>query len=419
MSMLLGVFICVLIQGLFSGTEGAFVYSNKMRMRHLADEGDERARWVLELLDKPDRLFGTTLVGVNLSVVLGSIFMTQWLGTNPRLEEYDFIISTVIMTPLLLFLGEILPMSIFQQYSSLLSRLMIVPLRVAWYVLYPFTVTTSLFSSSITRMLGLEFKEQGFANREELRLMITQGSEAEKQFEDDSDILEEIFEFSQTTARNVMVPLIDVVAVPVTATVAEVVDTIRDSHHSRIPVYEDRIDNIVGIVRAPDLVTFGDSTPVARAMYRPYFIPDVKFIEEVLADFRINQKRMGIVVNEFGGCAGIVTIEDIVEELVGEITDEYGVGVEAEARVVGETLEVEGKMRISDLNEEFELGIPEGEYESLAGFIIRHLNRIPARGEIMKFRGRDYQVLESTDRRIEKVAIRRSKPPSKRKISGK
>lgn len=419
MSALLGVFICVLVQGLFSGTEGAFVYSNKMRMRHLADEGDLRARWVLQLLERPQRLFGSTLVGVNLSVVLGSIFMTQWLGSNPSLQEYDFIISTLIMTPLLLFMGEILPMSIFQQYSSILSRVMVVPLRIAFYVLYPFTITTAAFSSGVARLLGLELKEQGLANREELRLMITSGSTEEKQFEEDSDILEEIFEFGQTTARNVMVPLIDVVAAPVTATVADVITIIRDSHHSRIPIYEDRIDNIIGLVRAQDLVTFTDDTPIRRAMYRPYYIPDVKNIEEVLADFRINQKRMGIVVNEFGGCAGIVTIEDIVEELVGEITDEYGVGVEAEAKVVGETIEVDGKIRVSELNEEFELGIPEGEYESLAGFIIGRLNRIPGPGEVMTFKGRDYQILQSTDRRIERVAVRRSQKRQKRKISGK
>ncbi|KQC15290.1 MAG: hypothetical protein APR56_02125, partial [Methanosaeta sp. SDB] len=246
-----------------------------------------------------------------------------------------------------------------------------------------------------------------FTSVDDIRLLIREGLRQGTLSRDEERMITRVFEFGEFEASEVMVPLIDVNLVPESATVTDVCRLIRESGHTRIPVYRERVDKIIGTVQVSDLVQAPAEEQVTRYIREPYIVPESKPLDELLEELRTSDHNMAIVVDEYGGVAGIVTLENIIEEIVGEIRDEYDLDEVAPLRVRDGVAEVSGRMRLDELNDALGLGLPEDrEEETIAGFVIDLLGRIPAAGE--KVVWRDYQMLvtQATDRRVVRLEIR-------------
>ncbi len=243
----------------------------------------------------------------------------------------------------------------------------------------------------------------------EIQQLIDEGEERGLISEDEGDMIQGIFSFRDTVAREIMVPRTDTVAAPVDTPIETIIQLIVDSGHSRIPIYQDSIDNIVGILHAKDLLRYWNKSPVElrETLRPPYFIPESKKISEVLRDLRHRKSHMAIVIDEYGGTAGVLTLEDIIEEIIGEIMDEYD---SEETWLVEEedgSIIVDARLNIEDLEEYLDVDFPEGKFESIGGFIISRLGKVPNVNEKVTFRGYEMTVEAASSRKVEKIRIRK------------
>jgi putative hemolysin len=408
--MILTAFITVgfslLCMAFFAGSEMAIISCNRIKMRHKAERGERRARIVLRFLEHPEKFLGTTLVGYNLAIIIGSCVL------NSALSQYapagtENIFSLIILWPLVLIGGQITPMASGRQNANKLSLMVARPLSIAYYILFPLVFSASMLARRIFRLItGGRSTKNPFVTREELELLVKEGHESGFLKKEEREIIEEIFDFGETTVREAMVPLIDVVAGPETATVEDVDTLIAKSGHSRIPIYRRRVDDIIGTVSATDLTGVPGTTAVGEVMRSPYIIPESASLEIVLRDLQRNRKHIAIVVDEYGGVSGILTLEDIIEEIVGEIEDEYDMSRPAEWHKRPESIVVEGKMRVEEFNEEFGQRIPSEGAETMAGFVINRLGQIPRTGDELRFGRLHFRVIEATDRRVVSIEIK-------------
>jgi CBS domain containing-hemolysin-like protein len=250
-----------------------------------------------------------------------------------------------------------------------------------------------------------------FVTEEEIKILVDIGEEEGIIEEEEREIIEGVFEFSETLAREVMVPRVDIVALDVNSTFEEAIDTINMSGHSRIPIYEETIDNIVGILYAKDLLKyFGlkNPPPLKAIMRSPYYVPETKPIDELFREMRAQKIHMAIIIDEYGGTAGLVTIEDILEELVGEIMDEYDINEESMVKEIApDELIVDGRMNLEELNEMLGVNLPAEETDTIAGFVYDHISHIPKAGEEFEYDGVLIRVEEVRGRRITKLRIKK------------
>ncbi|WP_093395475.1 hemolysin family protein [Thermodesulforhabdus norvegica] len=244
----------------------------------------------------------------------------------------------------------------------------------------------------------------------EIEELITEGEKQGIISEDEGEMIQGIFSFRDTTAREIMVPRTDVTAVPAGTSLEEVVKVIVESGHSRIPVYENTLDNIIGIIHAKDLLRYwGQTDTEARSLVRaPYFIPETKKISAVLAELRNKKSHLAIVVDEYGGTAGILTLEDIIEEIIGDIMDEYDSDEHWITENDDGSLIVDARLDVEDLEEYLNVSFPEGKFESVGGLIFSLIGRVPQKGEVIQWGDLEMEILAATDRKVEKVLIRRS-----------
>jgi len=414
MSFVAGLILIVFflgVQAFFSSSEMALVSCSRLRLRHHAEQGDRRSAAVLRLVGRPERFLGTTLVGVNVSVIIAStianalVYELLPVGSKGWVD----VAAAVPLTMLILSFGEIVPMTLARHHSWQVSRRAIVPLGVAMrYVLFPVVVFASGISKAVAALVGgSKQKANPFVSREELRLLLKEGANTGLLDLEGRRMIHRIFDLRTTFAKDIMTPLIDVAAVPADAEPEQVVALMRESGHSRIPVYEERVDKIVGTVSPFDFLDMErPPTSVRKVMRRPRVVPESKPIDDVLHEFQLTNTSFAIVVDEYGGVSGVITIEDIVEEIVGEIADEYDQPEAGEAELVEGTGVIEGRLRVEEFNERFEQQLPEGRAETIGGLIVAHVRRIPRRGETVEIAGLNIEVLEATERRVTSLAIK-------------
>ncbi len=404
LSMIL-IFLCLLFEAFFSGSEIAVVAADKIRLRHLARKGSGTAQLVSNALKHPERLLSTTLIGTNLSVVTSTTIATSLLVRN--FGESGVLYTALIMTPLLLILGEVIPKNLFQQRADSASLRVIRPLWLFSYLFYPLIYLLSQFAGYLSRAIGGSSEGIPFVTKEELKSALKIGGKGSDMKVSEKNMIHRIFSFSETTVREVMIPLIEVVAIKEEATVAETIEKIAEKGYSRLPVYRSRIDEIVGILNSFDLL---GATPRGKSIQtfvrEALFVPETKAVDELLFQLQREGKSMGIVVDEYGGAVGVVTIEDILEEIVGEIEDEHD-DEEWLYRELGEGRYIfKARMEIDQINERLPFRFPEGDYETLAGFIITRLGRIPREGEVIKYKNLTLTIKRATDRSVLEVEIR-------------
>lgn len=408
-AMLVGA-VCVCVEAFFSGSEMALVSADRTRLRQRAALGDRGAVLAESLLATPQVLLATTLMGTNLATVTFSVTVTLALLSS-RAESSE-LLAVLMVTPMTLLLGEVVPKTLFQQHADRIAPRIVYPLRVASLVLRPGVWLMSGFAGAITRLLGTD-RGRAFITREELTMLVE--SEHQVSGSDitavEREMIANVFELSQAQVSDVMVPLSEVTALPEETSLEEAMREVADKQHSRMPVYRSRVDDVVGIVHVFDLLQAqarGQRCTVATLARPAAFVPEAMPAVDLLVELQGTGNHMAVVVDEYGGAVGIVTVEDLLEEVVGEIDDEHDREPSPIRQERPGVWRVVARTPIDRINDELGLDLPESDdYESVAGILLEHFKRIPEPGESMVIAGVTIRVVAASERAIESVQILR------------
>jgi len=404
------IFLCVLGEAFFSGSEIALISVDRMRMKHAAKTGHKSSQKVLEMLKRPEQILGTTLTGANLCVVTSTTLAATrfylWLG------PIGIPVSIVVMTFINLIFAEIVTKSIFQQLSNQITPRIIHILRVFMFLFFPLVWLFSKAAMLLAAVFGgvNPAEKGGLVSREELQLLMKMKHDKGDVKPSERKMINRLLHFSEISVKEIMIPLIDVAVLSEKATVREASEQFVRTKHRRIPVFKDRVDKIVGILNSFDVLGENPAKRI-KSMVRPaYYVPTTMGIASLLEDLQNNGKSMAIVVDEFGGAEGIVTVEDILEEVVGDIEDEYDEVENLFRQQPDGLIIVNGRMPVDDLNDRFNLTIPEGDYETIGGFFLDRIKRIPKVGEKIVLNDVELVVSKASNRTIGEVTIRPAIP---------
>jgi CBS domain containing-hemolysin-like protein len=402
------VLLCLLASAFFSSAEIAFLAANRVRLRHLAEQGSRVARGYMAAFQQPERLLSTAMMGVTIAHVVSSAVATAallyWVGGQASLW------ATVILTPLMLVLGEIVPKALTQPRATDVALRTFDPLRGVAWLLAPVVGIANLLVRAILGGLGHGERRDPFVTRADLRLLVEREPDGTTDVrEEEREMIEGIFDLVETSVREVMVPLVDVVAVPEDATIDEAVAKLRESGHSRLPIYRERIDNVVGVLAGLDILGRGAAGETIRTLMRPaHYVPATKRVSDLLPEMQRRRIQLAVVVDEYGASEGIVTVGDVVEEIVGTIPDERERTPSQFVRLPDGSYLVAGRMWIEELNEALDWLLPtKKDYETVAGLILASLGRIPRPGEQVTVGDYELAVVDADERRILKVKVRK------------
>lgn len=402
--------LCVLLEAFFSGSELALVSVDKVSVRARRDEGSRTAALLARFLDEPERILTTTLVGTNLCVVSASTLVALLLERFAhRTEEW---LTVLVLAPLVLVFGEVVPKSLARRHSDRLAPIVIHPIWAMSLALFPLTAAVRAMSFAVFRLLGQEKQAGSSVTREELRLLMEHRASHEI-LDPEREMVRRIFDFPELKVEDVMRPLINVVAVEQDESLAAAAARFRESGFSRLPVYHERVDDIVGVVHALDLVYEEDlSRPVRTLCRQVTYVPPSQKVDRLLQELQNQRRGLAIVVDEYGGAAGLVTVEDILEEIVGEIEDEHDTpDLDIKRRGEREWL-ISARVEVDRLNLQVGPVVPEGDYETVAGFLLHRLARIPKVGDRVETESATLTVVAATSRVVETVQLERKAPPS-------
>lgn len=393
------IVLCLILEGFFSGSELALISLNRIKLKHLSESGIKAAQSVEELLEKPERIFGTTSIGTNLAIVSSTAVVTAYLVE--LFGERGDLYATIIMFPIILLLGEVIPKAIFQQKADTITMKIIRPLRFALIVFYPVVELISKMTNfTLALVEGKEGLKKHFITREELRALSMPEKNQSSLDLDDKRIIQKIFDFKDTSAGECMVPLINFIAIEESSSADYAIKRAQEIAYSRLPVFKDRIYNITGILHTFDLLGLSESEFGIKNIVRPaYYIPASKKIDDLLGELQQKGNHMAVVVDEHGAAIGIITIEDILEEIVGEIQDEFDDISSSYAKKTDDCYVIKGTMEIDAIKENLGLLLPEGDYETIAGLVLEKMGKIPKTGEILNLEG--YKIV------IKKVDLRK------------
>ena len=416
-AVVIAIAVCTVLQAFFAASEIALVSADEFKVRAEGERGSVSARTLHWLLERRDRLLALTLTTNNLATVVAAVVLTAFLhDLNPHLSFW----APFILAPITLVLGESVPKLLTLRNPLGFARMAAPALRILAIVLAPVLFVETLFSRVLRWIAGVPSEaESVFLEREDLvRLLHRRPSDTGAVLSKDailpaeSRMISRIFRFSRADARKVVVPLVRVDAIPQDITLAAAIEAVRRVGYSRLPVFSHRITDIVGVVHVFDLLQAPDLTrPISEIMRPVSYFPESMPLDEVLLALQRTGENLAVVVDEYGGAAGIITMEDLLEEVVGEIEDEHD-REEDIARVVNpRTLAVMGRAPISELNERFGLRLPEGdEYASIGGFVLERLGHIPKAGEQLNAGGLTITVTRSDARAVREVLLQLERP---------
>ncbi|MEM6429238.1 MAG: hemolysin family protein [Deinococcota bacterium] len=406
--------VMLLLSGFFSGSETSFTAVSKWKIRELAEQGKS----VYVLLDRdPTRFITTCLIGSNLANIAATALVTQIaVGLADRWSLSEGLVityTTALMTLLVLVVGEITPKAIAVYHADRFAGIAIRPIHALSVFLYPVGLFFTYVSSSILRVFGLEPRESPLVTETELRLMLRSAEESGVIETHERDMIRGVIELEETVVREVMTPRVDIIALPEDASLKTLLERTTEHGYSRLPIYQENVDNIRGIAYARDLLKYLGSDEdlttitVDSIMQTPQYVPETLAILHLMRDMRLRKNHMAIIVDEFGGTAGLVTLEDIIEEITGEIYDETDADEDEDILNLGEgDYRVSGSADIDDVGDKLDIQLDEqGDYDTLAGFMIEEFDRIPERGESLEYEGYQFTVEEADERRIMSVLV--------------
>jgi len=404
------VLLGILLEAFFSGSEIGMVSVNRIKMKHLAEDGNSAAESILKLLDNPERLFTTTSLGTNLAMVASTAVFTAFMVTH--FSDSGEWMAMLIISPLIFFVGEIIPKVIFQHRADSLMLFMIYPLIFFYKILSPFTAWLSKVSAQFTRRVQLASPEEHKTfSRDQLRGVLSLESQTVDLGVTEKKIIHNIFNFGELRAEHCMVPLVQMIAIRDIATLQEAHDVANDSGFSRVPVFHERMYNLIGILNTFDLLDQPvDNTPITSLIRPAYYVPPSKKIDDLLKELQQRGLHVAIVVDEYGGCIGLITIEDLLEKIVGEIEDEYDKPERTYEHYADGGYLVEGSTEISVLNDNLSWDLPSGDFETLAGLAIDRLEKIPNPGDQIMVGSYRITVKEASKRKIQSLIVRKLDP---------
>ena len=426
---LLLLLVLIFVNAFFAASEIAVISLNDAKIRKMAEDGHKKAQQILKLTADSSNFLATIQIGVTLAGFLTSATAAQslaepladwFIGTVPAaagyagaVETVSVVVITLIMSYFSLVLGELVPKRIAMQKAESLSFAVIGVLRAVAIVTRPFVKLLSVSTNLVVRLFGLDpHADEENVTEEEIRMMVDVGEEKGVIEESQKDMINNIFEFDDIIAEDIMTPRTDVEAIDVEDGVAEALRVSVEEGFSRLPVYEDDIDNVIGLLYIKDLLPYvGQTIPPElslRSLVRTaYFVPGTKKCGELFTEMSEKHLQMAVVVDEYGGVAGIVTMEDLLESIVGNIQDEFDHEEEEVTQTGDNTFEVDGSLDIEEMSELLKVELPEGEYDTVAGFIMDRLGRIPQEDEhpTVVYQNVTFTVCEVVERRIEKVHV--------------
>lgn len=425
---LLGIAVLVLLNAFFVGAEFALVRSRRTRLEAMTRSGDRLARIALRASTNISRVLSASQLGVTLAslglgwaaeATLGHAF-SNLFATLPLAIEVPLRltigsgVALVVVTYLHVVFGELVPKAAALNHPEAIARWLAPPLLFFAWLTTPFTWVLNRSSAVVLGMFNEKpaGTDESVHSPEELRLLVEQSEEKGQLHSHDAEMLQSVFEFSEKNAREVMTPRTELVALSSDATLEETLAMVEESGLSRYPIYEETIDDIIGVVLAKDLlrvVAAREELPfdLRRVMRPVHVIPGSRKVEDVLSDFKRMKEHLAVVLDEYGGTAGVVTMEDLLEEIVGDILDEYDTPEDADTPLelrAGETL-VDGSAHIGELNEHFGLEIPEEGYTTIGGYLFGALGRLPQTGDRVTAGGAIFTVREMDGRRIDSLAV--------------
>jgi putative hemolysin len=409
------VLLLVLGNAFFVAAEYALVTARRSRLRELADRGNRRARIALRIMDSPVRFIGTVQLGITaFSIALGAIgeplvehFLDPFLATTVA-----FVIAFSIVTYLHVTLGELVPKAIALTKNESTALWVALPVEAFFIATYPLVWFLQESSNAFTRLFGIRPAPAGVVahTEEDIRMIVAQAGETGVVEEVEEEMFYKVFDFADKEAHEVMVPRPEVIAISVDLPARECLAAVVDSPYTRYPAYKDSLDQILGILHVRDLFSALyergiENVMIADLLRKPYIVPETKDLAALLAEFRQQNQHMAIVVDEYGSMQGIVTLEDLLEEIVGEIEDEYDLPDESLEQIDDHTIRVHGTFPIDDFNEQFDVGMPDEDYHTLAGFVFGQLGRAPAAGDEVTWNGLKFEVIEVEGTRIERLQV--------------
>ncbi len=411
-SYLIGIIFFLILEGLFSGSELALFSVDRNKLKYLAKNGNKRAKKVYEALEKRfDEYVAICLIGTTLSIVTITALFVAFLHSVspviPLIRSKEELYAEAIIIVTLLF-GEIIPKSVFQHFADRLIYFIVPFTEFSRKILYPFLLIAKIITKIVFFIFRLEQKREKILTREELLDALILESEGIEEFE--KKIVANVLIFEERRLGEIVVPLSDVAAVPLGSKIGDIIHIFKDTGFSRIPVYKKRIDQIVGVIRAYDLAEASADDPVDKIVRPIRYLPEFTSLPNVLKGFKQFKDHMAVVVDERGATMGIITLEDVLEEIVGEIRDEFS---KKEKRMIKRYIQdkvvVDGRLELKEVEVLMGVKLPEGPYETVGGMIIYLLGKMPKRGETLTVDGVKFTIMSINVRRVQEVMIEKLK----------
>lgn len=390
------IIILIMLNAFFAASEMAFVSLNDNKIDKMAKDGNKKAKRIQNMLVNPSKFLATIQIGITLAGFLSSAFASESFASKiaPSLnmlipaislsawKSISIIVVTIILSYFTLVFGELVPKRIAMKNSEKIAFFSVGVLNVISIITAPFVALLTFSTNIISKLFGVSDKEEKTVTEEEIRMMIEVGGEKGTIEQDERNMINNVFEFNDKHVSEIMIPRTDMLAIDNNMSISEVAQYIEDNHivFSRIPVYKNTIDNIIGIVHFKDIL-YSDKDKdksITNIMKTPFFVPESKPIDELFSEMQKKRSIMAIVIDEYGGTSGLVTMEDILEEIVGEIYDEHDTVEELYKKIDDNTYIINAELTIFDVEEIMDVRIPEGNYDTLSGYLIDMLGRIPS-----------------------------------------
>ena len=422
------ILILIGVNAFFAASEMAIVSVRQAKLKPLIDDGNKAAILVGKFLEEPSKLLSTIQIGITFAGFLASAIGAQSLSSSfsvflknldiPIISASASVIATISVTAIIGFftivLGELVPKRLALEKSDKIALAVAKPIRILFKIVSPAVRLLAFMTNLIAKLLG---GSNDFDNsqitEEEIRMMINVGEEKGIFQETETNMINSIFEFDNTAAKEVMTPRTHIIAVNIDATVDEILEIVIEENFSRIPVYENSIDNVVGLLYVKDLFALIRKSVEweisLKDLIRPaYFVPEYKKIDELFKEMQKSKTHIAIVIDEYGGTAGLITIEDLLEEIVGNIFDEYDDVVLEYEQIDEDTYIVDGLLGISEINDIMHIDLPEEEFDTISGMILSLSGKMPEVGEEVEFDDVAFRIEEVDDKRISKIKIQKN-----------
>ncbi len=419
-SQLLFIVVLILINAFFAMTEMAMVSANKVKINMMIEKGNKKAKKLLKILEKPSNFLSTIQVGITLSGFLASAQAATGLVVHlsdftTRIglkipEQVSIVIITIVLSYFTLVFGELVPKRIALQNSEKIAIATVGVIDVISTIFKPFVLLLSFSTNIFARLVGVDIDAlEEEVSLEEIRSIIEVGREKGVINETERDMLDGIFEFDNKLAREIMTPRTEVDMIEIVEPINNVIAKITNGNYSRIPFYLDEVDNVVGILYIKDLfrqlINKGKVRNIADLLRKPYFAPENKYIDDLFKEMQVANSQMAILLDEYGGFSGIVTIEDILEEIVGNIYDEHDVLDEHINKATENIYLIDALVSVDDFNDALGFEIDTDNADSIGGYVIERLGRVPKKGDSIYYKGHEFKVQQMAGRRIKVLKL--------------